>query len=474
VGVERIGVAGAGTMGAGIAQLACLGGFVTVVHDPSADALAAAEERIRRDLLKGAERGRWSLSDAEAASSRLRVARDLSGLAGCELVIEAAPEELEVKRELLDRLAETCGPETVLSTNTSSLPVAAIAAEIDAPERICGMHFFNPPALMELVEIVAGEATSDATLATATEVAERLGRTPIRSADVAGFIANRCGRPYTLEALRLVGERIATPAAVDRIIRLGGGYRMGPFEVMDLVGIDVNLSVSRSFYEQSGGEERWRPHPLQARLVTEGRLGRKTGHGWYAYDDGPHRPDDPEPPDADPDLEPPKDPIAPLVVAAGDARAHPLERGSLETIARDDPDAVGYVALPNLGDARLVELARGPATSDGAAAAAEAYFRGLGKHVEWVADTPGLVLGRIVAQLVNEACFAAGERVGSPDDIDLALRLGFNHPRGPFEWGEAIGPERVLAIVEALGRELPGDRYAPASLLRRWTGDRSA
>ena len=469
MGVARIGVAGAGTMGAGIAQLACLGGFVAVIHDADPGALEAAEERIRADLLRGADRARWSLSDAEAASSRLRVARDLGGLAGCELVIEAAPEDLELKRELFDRLAETCGPGTVLATNTSSLPVGAIAARVESPERACGMHFFNPPTLMELVEVVAGEATSDATLATATEVAERLGRTPIRSADVVGFIANRCGRPYTLEALRLVGERIATPAAVDRIVRLGGGYRMGPFEVMDLVGIDVNLSVATSFYEQAG-EERWRPHPLQARLVAEGRLGRKTGRGWYSYGDEPHRPEDPEPPDPDPEIELPGDPIAP-VVAAGGARAYPLERGSLETIAGDDPDAVGYVALPTLADARLVELARGPATSDEAAADAEPYFRGLGKHVEWVADAPGLVLGRIVAQLVNEACFAAGDRVGLPDDIDVALRLGFNHPRGPFEWGEAIGAERVLAIVEALGRELAGDRYLPASLLRRWADE---
>lgn len=468
--VERIGVAGAGTMGAGIAQLACLGGFDTFLHDPDPEALAAGEYRLRDGLLRGTERGRWTRGEAEAASSRLRVVRQLDGLAGCELVIEAAPEDLELKRELLDSLAQTCGSETILATNTSSLSVGAIAAVIERPERVCGMHFFNPPALMNLVEVVAGEETSEGTLEKATEVAERLGRTPIRSADGIGFIANRCARPFTLEALRVVGERIAPPDAVDRIVRLAGGYRMGPFETMDLVGIDVSLKVAESFYDQSDGEPRWQPHPLQGRLVADGRLGRKSGRGFYAYGDGPHRPDDPPPPDPDPDAELPGDRIAPVVVAPGGTRAHPLEASSLAAIAGGE-DAVGYIALPTLADSRLVELARGPATSDAAAADADDFFRALGKHTEWVGDAPGLVFGRIVCQLVNEACFAAGERVGSPDDIDTALRLGLNHPRGSFEWGEAIGPGRVLAILDALRGELADDRYGAAALLRRWAAE---
>ena len=471
--VERIGIAGAGTMGAGIAQLACLGGFDSYLHDADPEALAAGEERFRSALLKGADHGRWSRAEADAASARLRTARDLDGLASCQLVIEAAPEDLDLKRGLFARLADACGPGAVLATNTSSLRIGAIADGVEGPERVCGMHFFNPPPLMPLVEVVAGERTSADTLATATEVAERMGRRPIRAADGPGFAANRCMRPFTLEALQLVGERIAPPAIVDRVVRLGGGYPMGPFELIDLIGVDVNLEVARSLYEQSSGNPRWRPHPLQARLVADGRLGRKSARGFYAYGDEPYRPQDPEPPDPDPVAAPPAASAAPRVVTPGGSAARPLEGGSLAAVAPGE-DTAGYLALPTLAEARLVELTRAEGTSDAAAADVEAYFRGLGRHVQWVGDTPGLILGRIVAQLVNEACFAVSEGIGTPDDIDAAMRLGFNHPRGPFEWAEAIGPARVLAILEALGRELGHERYDVAPFLRRWVGDRAA
>jgi 3-hydroxybutyryl-CoA dehydrogenase len=451
-------------MGAGIAQVACLGGFQTYLHDPEPDALRAGEQRLRADLLRGADRGRWTTTRAEAASARLRAAPRLADLAGCELVIEAAPEDLELKRELFARLAEVCGPTAVLATNTSSLSVSAIAAGVQPPERVCGMHFFNPPALMPLVEVVRCERSSEAALATATEVALAMEREPVRAADAIGFIGNRVNRPFGLEALRLVGERIAAPDQVDRIVRIGGGYRMGPFEVMDLVGVDVNLVVAKSFWERSSGEPRWRPHPLQARMVTEGRLGRKSGRGWYDYRHGPHRPDDPAPPPAEPEVE---------VVWDGEAiegagfRAVLLERGSLGTL-EGGPGAVGFVALPDLASATLVELVAGPDTGPNALSAAGRLFASLGKHVECVLrDAPGLVLGRIVCQLVNEAYFAVGESVGSPDDIDKAMRLGFNHPRGPFEWSREIGPTRVLAVLDALHRESGEDRYRAAPLLRR-------
>jgi 3-hydroxybutyryl-CoA dehydrogenase len=444
VGVERIGVAGAGTMGAGIAQVACLGGFATYMHDPDAEALAAGEQSLRGNLLKGADRGRWSRGEAEAASARMRAAPRLDDLAGCELVIEAAPEDLGLKRELFDRLAAVCGPEAILATNTSSLRVGEIAATVERPERVCGMHFFNPPALMKLVEIVAAESTSEDTLAAATDVAERMSRTPVRAADGIGFLANRCVRPFTLEALRLVGERVAPPDQVDRIVRIGGGYRMGPFELMDLVGVDVNLKVAESFFAQSGGEPRWEPHPLQAKLVAAGRLGRKSGHGWYRYGGGPHRPEDPDPPESHPGAS--RDP-------------------GVEGAAR-------WLALPTLEEAGVVELAPRSGNADPPLSVAGRYFAGLGKHVECVLrDVPGLVLGRILSQLVNEACFAAEERVGTTDDIDTAMRLGFNHPRGPFEWGLAIGPRRVLAILDALRTELGHDRYLAAPLLRHWAAE---
>ncbi len=317
--------------------------------------------------MKGAERGRWTQAEAEAASARLRAAPRLEDLAGCELVIEAAPEDLELKRELFAQLAGVCGTEAILATNTSSLSVTAIAAGVERPERVCGMHFFNPPALMRLVEVVAGDETSEETLAIAGEVARAMGRQPIRAADAIGFVANRCARPFTLEALRLLGDRIATHDQIDRIVRIGGGFRMGPFELMDLVGVDVNFEVAKSFWEQSFHEPRWRPHPIQSRMVAAGRLGRKAGRGYYDYRDGAYRPDDPAPPDRDP----------------GWTRNSEVE------------DSVRFAALPSLEEATLVELARRPATTPADAEAAETYFRSMGKHVEWVDDAPGLVLGRI-------------------------------------------------------------------------------
>ncbi len=437
--IRRIGVVGAGTMGAGIAQVACLGGFETVLHDPVAEALAAGDERLREGLRKGAERGRWSAEEAESAAVRLALADGEAALAGCELVIEAAPEDLDLKRELFARLAATCGPQTILATNTSSLSVTAIAAAVERPERVLGMHFFNPPALMRLVEVVAGDETAEQAVTVACEVARAMGREPIRAADAIGFVANRCYRPFSLEALRLYEARIAEPEQIDRIVRMGGGFRMGPFELMDLVGIDVGLDVARSFWEQSFHEPRWQPSPIQAHMVAAGRLGRKSGRGYYDYGGGRHRPEDPDPPRPDPGW-------------------------------RRDPELesrVAFVALPSLAEARVVELAPGPNTSGEELAAAERYFRAAGKHVELLGRAvPGLVLGRILAQSVNEAYFAVERGIATAGDCDTAMRLGFNWPRGPFEWAAAIGPAAIVETLDALRGELGEERYRVAPSLR--------
>jgi 3-hydroxybutyryl-CoA dehydrogenase len=464
----RVGVVGAGTMGAGIAQLACLAGYETSLHDPIPEALEHGGENLRAALKKGAERDRWTEAEARQATALLTLAASLNDLADCQLVIEAAPEDLDLKRRLFAELEAVCGPDAVLATNTSSLPVSAIAAGTDRPQRICGMHFFNPPALMRLVEVVAGEATEERALEVVTAVAVAMGRTPVRAADVPGFVANRCARPFSLEGLRLFGEGISEPGQIDRIVRMGGGYRMGPFELTDLVGVDVNFEVAKSFFEQSSHEPRWQPHPIQARMVEAGRLGRKARRGYYDYADGPYRPDDPEPPEATMSL----DSGEPAPVVQGDGfRAVPLEGGSLATLG-EGPAEVGYVALPDLASARVVELARGSETSAAALAASGAHFASLGKHVECVlGDAPGLVLGRILCQLINEAHFAVGDDVATAPDIDTAVRLGLNHPRGPFEWCEAIGSRRVVSMLDALRVELGQERYDVAPLLRGAAAD---
>src|SRR3954451_7031942 len=295
---SRLGVVGAGTMGAGIAQLGCLAGLETLLHDPVPGALERGEQSVRGGLAKGAERGRWSEDEARAAGERLRLCERVEDLSECELVIEAAPERPELKRELFERLSEICGDDAVLASNTSSILVSSLAAAAAHPENVVGMHFFNPPPLMRLLEVIAAAQTSQRALAVARAVGEAMGKTVIVASDGPGFLVNRCGRPVNGEALRLLQERVASVEKIDRIARLAGGFRMGPFELMDLVGIDVGYEVARSFNDQSFGEPRWKPSMLQAKMVAAGTLGRKTGSGWDSYEDGPHRADDPEPPAA--------------------------------------------------------------------------------------------------------------------------------------------------------------------------------
>jgi 3-hydroxybutyryl-CoA dehydrogenase len=472
---QRLGVVGAGTMGSGIAQLGCLAGIETVLHDPVPEALEKGAASLRAGLTKGAERGRWSTGDADAAAARLTTADALDGLAGCELVIEAAPERPELKRELFASLSAICGDEAVLATNTSSIPVTSLASAAARPENVVGMHFFNPAPLMRLLEVIAADQTSEHALALASATGEAMGKRVIVAADGPGFLVNRCGRPFGAEALRLVQERIATPEQVDRICRLGAGFRMGPFELMDLVGIDVGFEVAKSFTELSFGEPRWKPSPLQARMVAAGRLGRKAGRGWYEYGDGPHRPEDPPPPEPGGGDGRPLEigtaaPGAALLRERAEAAGFAVSTGDADVVragelrlvscvARSAGSGTGFNLVPP--EPRLVELT-GERSDE-----AELLFASLGFHVEWVEDAPGLVLGRIVCQLVNEACFAVGEGVGSADDVDAGLRLGLNHPRGPMTWGAEIGYGAVLAAIQGLWQERREERYRPAPLLQR-------
>src|SRR5680860_583466 len=271
-----IGVVGAGTMGSGIAQLGAAAGIETRLHDPDEAALEKGIAALGKGLAKLAEKGRLD-GDPDEAAARVTAAASLDDLAGCELVIEAAPERPDLKRELFSELSGICGEDAVLATNTSSIPVTSLAGAAARPDNVVGMHFFNPPPLMKLLEVIPAEQTGERALAMATATGEAMGRRVIVAADGPGFLVNRCGRPFGAEALRIVQEGIATPEQVDRICRVGGGFRMGPFELMDLVGIDVGFEVAKSFNDLSFGEHRWKPSPLQARMVDAGRLGRKTG-----------------------------------------------------------------------------------------------------------------------------------------------------------------------------------------------------
>ncbi len=300
-----IGVLGAGTMGSGIAQLAARSGARTLLHDPIAEALARGTQNARDGLAKEAAKGKLSEEQARKAAESLEPVQDMAAFADCELVIEAAPERLELKHELYAKLSEIVSERCVLATNTSSLLVTAIATGASHPERVVGMHFFNPAPLMRLLEVIAGVESSPQALALAHATGEAMGKTVIAAKDGPGFIVNRCNRPFGLEALRLLQEQIADVETIDRICRMEGGFRMGPFELMDLVGVDTGFEISKSFYEQSFGEPRWRPSMIAARYVAAGLYGRKSGRGYYDYGDGAgtvqggqagkHRPADPAP-----------------------------------------------------------------------------------------------------------------------------------------------------------------------------------
>ena len=390
-GAPRVlGVVGAGTMGAGIAQLGCAAGMRTLLHDPVPEALERGSFAVRRGLARWVEKGRAT----EEAAGLLEPVVALEELAACELVIEAAPERPELKRELFERLSEICAADTVLATNTSSIPVTSLAGAARRPENVVGMHFFNPPPLMGLLEVIRAAQTGERAFEVARETGEAMGKQVIVAADGPGFLVNRCGRPFGAESLRLLQERIASPEQIDRICRMGGGFRMGPFELMDLVGIDVGFEVAQSFSALSFGEPRWRPSPIQAQLVAAGRLGRKTGRGFYEYEDGrPQRPADPEPPEpgggddrriallgsgavadglreraraAGYDLR--EGGPAELVVDAGVEPAGRLPGGAPLLVLcagrslarRGEPGAVGFHLLPPLEAVRLVELTRQP------------------------------------------------------------------------------------------------------------------
>ena len=509
-------------MGAGIAQLACRSGAQTLLFDPFPDALDKGIERVRDGLSREVARSRISDAQAREAIEHLSPASELRELEASELVIEAVPERLELKHELFGALCSIVAEDCVLASNTSSLLVTAIAAAATHPERVVGMHFFNPAPLMALLEVVAGTRSGERALQIADATGEAMGKTVIRATDGPGFLVNRCNRPFGLEALRLLQERIADLETIDRVCRMEGGFRMGPFELMDLVGVDTGFEVSRSFYEQSFGEPRWRPSPIAARHVAAGLHGRKTGRGYYTYEQDAetgrarHRADDPPPPD--PSLTPGEgvvvitgsgslaEQLRDAALTAGyEVRApHEPSGGVLPALAIDctlDPldatepgtgahghdggarlvlcagaslsrldesaSAVGFHALAPLERATLVELTRGREASAVAAGRAERFFNALGKHVVWVADAPGLVLGRIVCQLINESAFSLGEGVGSASDIDLGMVLGLSHPRGPLEWADEIGIDHVLAVLDGLSDEYREERYRAAPALRR-------
>ncbi len=488
---HTLAIVGTGVMGTGIAQIAAQAGLTVRLFDARDGAAGAARDGLVATLRTLADKGKIGADAATEAASRLHVAGSLSDLAECDVVVEAIVERLEPKRALLAALEEVVGESCILATNTSSLSVTSIARAARHPGRVAGFHFFNPVPLMKVVEVVDGLATSPAVGDALVSLAERMGHRAVRAKDTPGFVVNHAGRAYGTEALKMLGESIASSGDVDRILREAAGFRMGPFELFDLTGLDVSHPVMESIYEQFYQEPRYRPSALTRQMLEGGRIGRKAGHGFYRYRDG--KPVDPPPPQPVPavDMLPPvwvgaeneadRDAIRALLVGLGasveagpapsaDALCLLAPYGHDATTAcrlhgTDPRRTLGLDLLPGLDRHRTLMVT--PATGAPFRNAAHALLARDGTGVTVVSDSAGFVVQRTLAAIVNLACDIAQQGIASVEDIDDAVRLGLGYPRGPLAWGDALGPERLHTILTRLLATTGDPRYRPSPWLRR-------
>ncbi|MET9519677.1 3-hydroxyacyl-CoA dehydrogenase [Streptomyces sp. NPDC002994] len=485
---RSVAVVGTGTMGQGIAQVALLGGHPVRLYDAAPGRAQEAAEAVGARLDRLVEKGRLDRAEADSARARLHAASDLSELADASLVVEAIVEKLSVKQELFTALEAIVSEDCLLATNTSSLSVTAIAGPLKNPGRFVGLHFFNPAPLLPLVEVVSGFATDETSATRAWATAAAWGKTPVRCADTPGFIVNRIARPFYAEAFAVYEEQGADPATIDAVLRESGGFRMGPFELTDLIGQDVNEAVSRSVWESFFQSPKFVPSLAQRRLVESGRLGRKSGHGWFPY--GGEGAAKPAPRTAAPEAAPEAVTVvgdlghADVLVAMMEEAGIAVERveaggpyielpGEGQLVPADGRTSVEYadvvyfdLALDYRGATRIA-LSASEDTSARALAEATGLFQKLGKDVSVIGDVPGMIVARTVAMIVDLAADAVARGVASPEDIDTAMRLGVNYPLGPVEWSSALGQDWAYDLLENLHECCPTGRYAPSLALYR-------
>ena len=490
---DRVLVIGAGAMGSGIAHVAAVAGHTVYLYDMQAEAVARGRAGIAKDLDVLVSRDKLGREAADAALARVLPIGNLSDAQDARLAIEAVVERLDVKQALFAELEGILLPEAILATNTSSLSITALAAPLARPGNVVGMHFFNPAPRMKLVEVVSGLATAPAVAQTVHATAKAWGKVPVFAKSTPGFIVNRVARPYYGEALRVLAEQAATPATLDAVMREGAGFPMGPFELMDLIGHDVNHAVSQSVYAACFNDSRYTPHLIQQELVHAGRYGRKTGQGFYAYGEGTVLP-------APADLA--SAPAAKRVRVVGDLGPAAALIGRLEqaglTVERTAGTGHGWLEI---GAARLMlsdgrtatrravdsgfehvvlfdlclDFAKTPrltlSAADqcgrGALTDVVGTLQAAGFKVAQLDDVAGLLALRTVAMLANEAADAVLAGIGSAADIDTAMRYGTNYPLGPLTWADRLGPVFVAEVLDHLRAHYVDTRYRLSPLLQR-------
>ena len=485
-----VGVIGTGAMGRGIAQVAAAGGMRVLMADSRPGAAGEARDFIDKMLARAAEKGSLTKDEAVGAVNRIAIVGGPSDMKPCQVVIEAIVENLEAKQKLFAELETAVAPDCILATNTSSLSVTTIASKLKTPQRFAGFHFFNPVPLMKLVEVIDGLQTENWVGEALMAVGRRMTREPVRLKDAPGFLVNQVGRGFTLEAAHLAYEGIAGFADVDRVMRDVGGFRMGPFELMELTGLDVTHPASELIYRQFFEEPRYRPNLIMRSRYEAGVLGRKTKRGFYDYDAEMKPIVAPEPPA--PAARP-----ASVWVSPVDAQGHAATGELLgklgarrETAAKPSPGAL-ILVTPIGEDATTCAVEQGldpkrtvavdtlfpmvkrrtimgtPVTDPAVIEAAHGLLAADGVPVTVCRDSPGFIAQRIVAMIVNIGCSIAQSRTAQPADIDKAVMLGLNYPNGPFKFGDVLGPGRVWQVLTSMHRIYGDPRYRPNIWLSR-------
>ena len=490
---DLVAVIGAGAMGSGIVQVALNAGHRVALYDANPGALARGIASIDTTYRRLLEKGKIDAATHADRMGRLLRADLLADLAGARLVIEAIVENLDIKAGVLAEVEALLGEDAIIATNTSSLSVTAIGARLRRPQQVAGLHFFNPAPLLPLVEIVSGKATSPQVADTLFATALAWRKVPVRCASTPGFIVNRVARPFYGEALRLLADRAANAATLDAILRDAGGFRMGAFELMDLIGHDVNYAVTSTVYQAMSQDPRYKPSLLQKELVDAGWLGRKSGQGFYAHGADAVRPAPviavPGPRPVSVVVEGDLGVAAPLIElarAAGlEVRQVPAQgagallwidnvaialtdgRSALQRQSDGEQVSVVFDLAEDYAACSLIAIAASDLAPDGALATAAGFFQALGKQVAMIDDVPGLVVMRTVAMLANEAADVVQQGVASAADTDLAMVNGVNYPRGPLAWADRIGAARVQRVLANLAAAYGEDRYRSAPLLLR-------